>query len=404
MSAISPTGPCPCESGLLFSECCGVENRRAINADILAFVAEDGSFEKHNLTQQIQSSLTSVGNNPDLFPARVDFFNNKAWFVKMSPRWYRESIFLDPARIKGTVVIEADLNWLQHICDNIVLPPGSFIFHTAFCGSTLMSQALDALFQCLPLREPEVLGNLLVYQRSNSQNNANHQPVDQVLRLLSRRYAKNEPVVVKANDYANPLMRTLFESSYSIPVLFMYTPLSEFLAGCLKAKNRLEWISQRYRSIAKFAAQRLNMQPDLQIGEEAYGKMAAVYWSYNIALYLDVARHAASPMRSLDFNQMLDRPLEAVTAAATLFGLEAHQGVDVSEEIERLFGVYSKNSKFTYSPEQRANDIQLLLRQHHKDLEEAEQLAQQLLENEYPAHGLPGDLLESIDSQINQEK
>ncbi|WP_455221857.1 hypothetical protein [Kaarinaea lacus] len=397
MNSTSPTSLCPCESGLLFSDCCGVDNRRAISADIVAVVAGDGSFTKHDVTPQIQSSLVSVGDNPDLFPARIDFFNNKAWLVKMSPRWYRESIFLDPGRIKGTIVIEADLNWLKQVCDNIVWQPTSFIFHTAFCGSTLMSQALDALFHSLPLREPEVLGNLLVYQRSNTENNADHNWVDQVLRLLSRPYVKNESVVVKANDYANPLMRTLTDTNYSIPMLFMYTPLSEFLAGCLKAKNRLDWIKQRYQSIVNVAAQWLKLSQDVQIGEESYGKMAAIYWSYNIALYLDVYKRGVSQTRSLNFNQMLAHPLEAVTEAGSLFRLTLRQDIDVSAEIAGLFGVYSKNNKFLYSPVQRANDIQSLLKQHRKELDEAEQLAQQLLENEYPTHSLPGNLLESME-------
>jgi len=395
MRDITPASLCPCESGLLFSECCGVENRSAINADIVAVVAKDGIFAKRDLTAQIQTSLTTVGKHPDLFPVRIDFADNKAWLVKMSPRWYRESVFLDPARIKGTIVVEADLNWLTQTCDNFEWQPVSFIFHTAFCGSTLMSQSLDVLFQSLPLREPEALGNLLVYLRSNPEINAVKDTADMVLKLLSRRYAADEPVVVKANDYANPLMNLLSGSHYSMPMLFMYTPLNEFLAGCLKAKNRLAWIRQRYQSIASIATQKLDLSPETQIDDDAYGKMAAVYWSYNIALYLDVLQRTGLPVRSLDFNQMQERPLDAVMEAGAFFGLMPRQNVNATAAIERLFGVYSKNSNFTYSPKQRVDDIQSVLKQHRNELDEAEQMARQLIGNEYSVQRLPGNLLES---------
>ncbi|MCI0507403.1 MAG: hypothetical protein L0Z73_15020 [Gammaproteobacteria bacterium] len=249
MNDIASDTGCPCESGLTFSGCCGVENRSAVSADISAVVSANGIIEKYKLTPQIQSAINLIHSNPDLFPARINFFESKAWFVKMSPRWYRESVFLDPGRIKGTFVIETDLTWLREVCERITWQLASFIFHTAFCGSTLMSQALDALFDCLPLREPEVLGNVLVYERPHAEAENQRTWLHCVLHLLSRRYEPDQAVVVKANDHANPLTLALAKSGYHVPMLFMYTPLSEFLAGCLKAKNRREWIAQRYKSV-----------------------------------------------------------------------------------------------------------------------------------------------------------
>ena len=395
MNDIDPDTNCPCESGWLFSQCCGVENRSAVNANIMAVIAADGEVTAHELTEQIRSSITSITGNPDLFPARVDFSNNKSWFVKMSPRWYRESVFLDPGRIKGTFVIEADLSWLQQICSSIKQQPASFIFHTAFCGSTLMSQALDALYQILPLREPEVLGNLLVYQRSDVNEKTKQLWLDCVLRLLSRRYETDQQVVVKVNDYANPLMLALANADYLKPTLFMYTPLNEFLAGCLKANNRREWIAQRYKAIVNVVPHWLNLPENMSIREDSYGKMAAVYWCYNIALYLEAANRSSSQVRSLDFNQMLENPYEVVEAVDMLFGLTLRNNINRSEEIQRLFGMYSKNSQLTYSPEQRINDIAVLLKQNQAELDEAEQLAYQLLGSNYPEYGLPGRLVDS---------
>ncbi|HEY5603719.1 MAG TPA: SEC-C domain-containing protein [Gammaproteobacteria bacterium] len=395
MTDADSNSACPCESGLPFSACCGVENKKAVNADIVAAVAENGVVSKRELTPQIQSAIASISGNPDLFPVRINFFDKKAWFVKMSPRWYRESVFLDPGRIKGTLVVEYDLARLEEVSKDIPWQPTSYIFHTAFCGSTLMSQALDALFNCLPLREPEVLGNALVYQRSQAATENKQVWLDGVLKLLSRRYAARQAVVVKTNDYANPLIMDVAKSEYQIPVLFMYTPLSDFLSGCLKANNRREWIAQRYSSVVKLVPQWLNIPADFSITEDAYGKMAAVYWSYNVALYLEAARDLSIRTRSLDFNSMLAKPAEAVAAAGKLFNLDPLNNVNVAEQIQQLFGVYSKNNKLTYSPEQRYNEINKLLKQHQGELDDAELLAQQLLGDRYPYNGLPQGLLDA---------
>jgi hypothetical protein len=383
---------CPCRSGIYYSACCGVPDRKAINADIMARIAANGGIAQGGLTPPVEQALQSVDASPDLFPARIQFAEDKAYFVKMSPQWYRDSVFLDPARIKGTYVIEANLQWTKTIAQTTPLRPIGFIFHTAFCGSTLMAQALDALFDCLPLREPEALGNLLFYIRSPKV--PDRQWLERVTRLLSRSYQPEQYVVVKANDNANPLMIDLLAWRGDLPILFMYTPLSEFLAGCLKADNRRAWIRQRFNAVRSNAQDLLTTNNPLDLDDNAFGEMAAVYWSYNIALYYRARQRAATRLRSLDFNQMLAHPLQAIEACASLLGLRSKADVDVNNEINKLFGVYSKNANFKYSPQQRNKDIQQVLDEHRDHLEAAEKLAKELLKENYPERQLPGGLLD----------
>ena len=385
---------CPCGSGLAFNVCCGVPGRQAVNADVMLTVASDGGIAAGTPTPQLQTALAAIDSSPDLFPARINFADNKAWFVKMSPRWYRESVFLDPMRIKGTYVVETPLAWLQSVCDRINRQPMAFIFHTAFCGSTLMAQALEAMFRCLPLREPEVLGNVQYYLQMPGVAAEQKQAwFDRVLRLLSRRYEAQQGVVVKANDFANPVMGELLRWDHDVPLLFMYTPLDQFVAGCLKAESRREWIHGRYQSIKTNVPALLNMPEALEPETTAYGEMAAIYWSYNIALLLQAREHDATHLRTLDFNRMLEQPLAAVQACGQLLGLQPLAGVDTQVEIDKLFGVYSKNSKFNYSPQQRSADIERVLADNKQHLEAAEVLAQRLLGEAYPAQGLPDSLI-----------
>jgi hypothetical protein len=394
MSDTDQNEPCPCGSGLTFGNCCGVPGRQAASADVMLCVASDGTIAAGEPTPQLQTALDTIDRNPDLFPARIAFAKDKAWFVKMSPRWYRESVFLDPGRIKGTYVVETDIHWLQAVCDRIAWQTTGFIFHTAFCGSTLMAQALEALFRCLPLREPEALGNVQYYLQLPEVTREQKQAwFERVLRLLSRRYEADQGVVVKANDFANPVMIEILKWNRSVPLLFMYTPLREFVAGCVKIQSRREWIHGRYQSIKSGAQTLLNMAEMAEPAPEAYGEMAAIYWSYNIAWLLKARAYDSTHLRTLDFNHMLERPLEAVQACGQLLGLQPLADVDVTAEMEKLFGVYSKNNTFNYSPQQRSQDIERILAENKTHLDAAETLAQRLLGDDYPQQGLPGSLI-----------
>lgn len=395
MDVSNETGLCPCDSGLEFSDCCGVPGRTAFNAGIYAKITLQGLEFVSELTPQLQTAIDSIQLSPDLFPARIQFAENRVYFVKMTPQLFNESVFLDPSRMKGTCVIETDLAWLQEATEGIQLQSMPMIFHTAFCGSTLMSQALETIYDSLSLREPELPGSIVGYLRSQM---ATQEEKDEwfyrLMGLLSRRYEPDHPVIIKANDNANPLMIKLLERKKGAQVLFMYTPLREFLSGCLKAESRREWIRNRYHANRVAAANYLDMPEDFSVDDEAYGEMAAVYWSYNVAMFQEAWRYAPDHLRSLDFNHMLEDPMKALTACGELFKLKQRIDVDPVEEVGKVFGVYSKNSQVKYSPQKRRDDIDKILNEFPSELASAERLAKKLLGDDYPTENLPGSLLE----------
>ena len=394
-----PLSPCPCESGLPYNLCCGVPGKMAVNAQIHAYIGSEGIKTGHDLTPEMLAAVETISTNPDLFPARFQLLNNKVWFVKMSPEWYRQSVFLDPSRIKGTYVIEADTQWVATACQSLRWQSTSVIFHTAFCGSTLMAQALDSMFNCLSLKEPDALGILLYYLRNAPPEHPRAENFDLMMKLLSRRYDAQQGVVIKANDYANPIIKDLLSWEHAVPILFMYTPLEEFLAGCLKADNRREWIRGRYQTINTELLACFPTLATSDMNESDFGKMAAVYWCYNVSLFLKALHEVNKDsgkshlLRSLDFNTMLASPRQAVQACGDLFGLKKLADTDWDETLKSLFGVYSKNNRFRYSPQQRELDISQVLNENPEHVEAAQQLARVLLGSDYPDTGLPAALI-----------
>ena len=145
---------CPCGSGRLFAECCGVEGRTALNSDAFARLDKEGDVSEGGLTEQLSIAVNQASTSPDMFFTRYQFIEERAYMVKMSPQFYQDSVFLDPGRMKGTCVIEVPFKWVESIANSVEIQKMPMIFHTAFCGSTLMSQSLQATFNVLSLREP----------------------------------------------------------------------------------------------------------------------------------------------------------------------------------------------------------------------------------------------------------
>lgn len=388
---------CPCGSGLAFTKCCGVEGRTALNTDMVAALDRNGNPVVGSLTEELTTAINQIAVSPDMFFARFQFIEERAYAIKMTPQYYQDTVFLEPGRIKGTCFIEAHFKWIESVAESIPLQKMPIIFHTAFCGSTLMSQALHAAYNVLSLREPECLNNLLTLFRSQLRSEYfNDDWLEIVLKLLSRRYQPETTTVVKTNDFSNPMMIEILNRHEGIPCLFMYTPLNEFVAGCLKAENRRQWISGRYKSTLQYTDELFAEEFDPEsIDDQAFAEMAAFYWSYNIALFFQSWRAHPERIRSLDFNAMLSDPMQAITTCGEWFGLEKSTDPESAEKIDALFGVYSKNSSMSYSPQQRQDDIQKQLADYADELEKAQQLATQLLGDDYPKDGLPAALLEA---------
>jgi hypothetical protein len=111
-----------------------------------------------------------------------------------------------------------------------------------------------------------------------------------------------------------------------------------------------------------------------------------------MALYCQVWDQFPDKIRSLNFTDMLDEPVQAIITCGHWFGLETKSGGDVQEKIDQTFGVYSKNSSVKYSSQQRRDDIAQQQAGYKVEIKSAERLARQLLGKDYPARALPGKL------------
>ena len=87
--------------------------------------------------------------------------------------------------------------------------PLHFLFHSAFCGSTMLVRGFDRPGLAMGLSEPVILNDVVGFRRRGAERRAVARAADVATRLLARPFAAGEAVVVKPSNVINPLAELL---------------------------------------------------------------------------------------------------------------------------------------------------------------------------------------------------
>lgn len=132
----------------------------------------------------------------------------------------------------------------------VVSGPDRYIFHVAFCGSTLLARMLDHDGAAFVLKEPNILVDLANWQRSGE--DARFAPTVQlVLACLRRRWTENEAVVVKPSNWMNNLLPYLATESADLRQLFVtMRPRAHLVALLRGGRDRLTFAARTAAHLA----------------------------------------------------------------------------------------------------------------------------------------------------------
>src|SRR5512143_2259517 len=155
---------------------------------------------------------------PAFFPSRIDAQRNTMLFVQTSRESLRQSTFFDQrAILSGRRTLLADIPRLR---DRQPQCPLHFIFHGAFCGSTLLARYFEHLPHCLVLKEPAILGQLAT-TRSSYAADLWDEWLAVSLAMLARGFPSDTAVLVKAPDMANELAEVILDRSAATRIIFL---------------------------------------------------------------------------------------------------------------------------------------------------------------------------------------
>lgn len=229
--------------------------------------------------------------------------------------------------------------------------PIHFVFHSAFCCSTLVARAFDRPGANFALKEPMILNDLVGWRRRGAAGRDVAEVTDGALRLLARSFEPGETVVVKPSNIVNGLIPLLMALRPDARAVFLYAPLPVFLTSVAKKglDGRL-WVRELLAGFRKDGlVQRLGFDDEALFGQTDL-QIAAIGWLAQQALFAELLEKLGRRVRSLDSETLLDGPDQALAALAEMFSVARFAG----EEVHAAFGRNSKSGALFSRAERQA--------------------------------------------------
>lgn len=287
------------------------------------------------------------------FPDNVDFSRNIFGFVQTDRQTLSRQTFLD-SRWDHTSLLRVDspIPVVIAATEHQPRPRVNFIWHTAFCCSTLLSRCLDVPGINLALKEPQILIQLAEAKRAH-QLTRHGAALDAAFKVLARPRAHDERVLLKPSNATNTLLPEALRATDG-KMAFLYSDCKSFVISIAKKGEMGRIFARKLFGLfaadghpqAKWPPQDLFELSDLQV--------AALVWHMQIAQF----RSASVQLRSaaLDCAAFLASPATVLASLNRFFELSLSQ--EKIDEIADgpLLSQNAKNQSEPFNAERRANE------------------------------------------------
>ena len=262
----------------------------------------------------------TLATDPSWFPDALDTANGVIRFARIGRSALSAEAFLDQ-RKNNSVTAWADCR-IDQLAPHLQKSPApAFIYHSAFCGSTLLARALDAPGAVLSLKEPGILLDLVNARRVTPELQSGvrfEQLADAIIGLLSRPHTVGERILIKPTNSVSAL--AAFTNARGFPAIFLYGGLQDFLISLLrKGEAGRAFIRQQYNifaldrtGLSQIDQRRAMSFTDLQV--------AALVWRHQLEEFERLLK-SSSPAASLDFASFTVKPDAVLRAAARQLSL-----------------------------------------------------------------------------------
>ncbi len=264
--------------------------------------------------------IAAVARDPMWFADRYDPGHDAVHFRRLSRDDHRAATFLTdeylPTAAPGVVIRRDDA-----IAAAPQTGPIHFIFHSAFCCSTLLARAVDVPGVAMGLKEPVLLNDLVGWKARGAPAADLAGVLDTALTLLARPFARDEAIVVKPSNICNGIASAMLTVRPDSRALLLHAPLRTFLGSIARKSwtGRL-WVrdllvKQRHDGIQwpGMGVDDFMRLTDLQA--------AAIGWLAQHAIFARIASRFPDRVRTIDSETMMADPGAALTAVGALFRL-----------------------------------------------------------------------------------
>lgn len=267
----------------------------------------------------------------------------------------------------------------------------NFIFHSAYCCSTLLANAYDRIGRSTSFKEPVLLNDLVGWRHRGGDPGKISDVLRDGLAILARPFEPGEICVIKPSNVVNGLAPAMMAGRPDAAALLLYAPLDAFL-GSIANKGlwgRL-WVRDLLAKFLKeglvdlgFGPQEVFLQSDLQV--------AAVGWLAQHVLFAKLATAWPDRVRTLSSDALLVDPGRALEALDQLFGVN-----DTAEgRHEVVASIFTRHAKSgdTFDAADRERNRQAATEVHGEELAMVSSWAATVAEQAGISMALPAPLI-----------
>ncbi|MEH6714174.1 hypothetical protein [Parasphingorhabdus flavimaris] len=260
-------------------------------------------------------------SDADYLPHRYDEVADAFRFVQVPRDVHRNCTFITDEHLPN--VDQYELIRRADIADiKLTTAPVHFIFHSAYCCSTMMARAFDIPGVSMGLKEPVILNDMIGWRRRGADSQKLATVLDKSLGLLARPMGEDQAVIVKPSNICTPLAIPALRLRPESRALLLYAPLKSYLQSIVKKEmwGRI-WVRDVLLGTLKdgyalggFSPEELLQLTDLQV--------AAIGWLSQHAAFAKILTTIGDErVKTLDSDSFLARQPETMTALDALFGL-----------------------------------------------------------------------------------
>lgn len=232
-------------------------------------------------------------------------------------------------------------------------PPTSihFLFHSAYCASTMLVRLFDQPGRAMALSEPQLLNDMTGWRRRGATVPEHAAVMGTALHLLARPFPGETATVVKPSNVFAALAPATLALRPQARAVLLYAPLKDFLLSVARKQLwcRL-WCRELLEGYLQDGFVQLGFEPrdffrqsDLQV--------AAVGWLAQQAAFTRLVERFGPRVATLDSVTLTRDPVATATAAARHYGLAGLKFAD-----HPALGRDSKSGA-NFGPGQRERDL-----------------------------------------------
>lgn len=271
--------------------------------------------------------------------------------------------------------------------------PVHFLFHSAYCCSTLLAAIFDLPGIAMGLKEPVLLNDIVGWRHRGAKGADVARVLDEGLRLLARPFAPGEAVIVKPSNLINPLIPAIMGLRPDARALLLHAPLDAYLASIARKGmwGRL-WVRDLFGKLLREGMLApLGIAPDDYLGLTDI-QVAAAGWLAQHHQFQGLCDRLGARVNTLDSRLLMARPRESLAALTTLFGLALDSAAIEDIVTGPVFARDAKNGA-DFTAGQRARDARQGLDLHAEEIGKVAIWARQIAQNVGIDETLPRPLL-----------